>query len=179
MGYGEIPRGLSDLQVAPLTGNTPGTWVDVPGIRTLSFNMDADSDELEGSNQVIAKVMNPPSLTGSIELGRLNPAALAVLLNGSAETDGTTPNAVTTLDQTNEANMSYIQIAGQAPSADLEGSAYRVILMKVLTTGGPDESLSVNAWNTPTINFEGLDIDGVAIRRQWYETEAALPPSSD
>lgn len=178
MSYGEIPRGLADLQVAPLTGNTPGTWVDIPGARTLSFNADADSDELEGDNAIIAKVMNPPSLSGSIEIGRLNPAAMAVLIGSTASTTGTTPNAVTTLDQKSDINVSYYQIAGQAPGVDAEDSAYRVIIMKALSTSGPDESLEVNSWNTPTIDFEGLDISGVLVRREFYEKSVALPPSS-
>ena len=82
MGVAEIARGLGDLQVAPVLGDVPGVWVDVPGARSLSFNTESDSDELEGDNQVIAKVRNAPSLSGSIELGRINLAALAVLLGG-------------------------------------------------------------------------------------------------
>lgn len=174
---GEIARGLADLQVAPLeAGDVAGTWVDVPGARSLSFNTESDSDELEGDNQIIAKVRNAPSLTGSIEIGRINLAALAVMLGGEVETDGT--SGVTRLDQSATVDMSFYSIAGQAPGVDVSGSAYRVIIPKALTTSGLDETMEVNAWNTPTLNFEGLAVDGVLLTREQYETMEPLPPTA-
>lgn len=182
MAYGEIPRGLADLQVAPLTGETPGTWVDVPGARTLSFNTESDSDELEGDNTVIAKVRNPKSLSGSIEIGKINLAALAVMLGGAVTTDGDTPNEITELDELDTTDVAYYAIAGQAPGVDAAGSAYRVLIHKALTTSGLDESMTVNDWNTPTLDFEALSVmkdgDKVLLTRQQYETAVALPPAA-
>ena len=177
MAFAEIPRGLADLQIAPLVGDTPGTWVDIPGARTLSFNTEADSDELEGDNGIIAKVRNPFSLSGNIEVGRINLASQAVMVGGQAETTGTTPNSVTSLAQSGGVDVAYFTIAGQAPGVDVEGSAYRVTLLKLLTTSGPSETLEVNSWNTPTIDFEGLEVDGDLLIREQYETEVALPPA--
>lgn len=171
----EIARGLADLQVAPLTGagDTPGTWVDVPGARSLSFNVESDSDELEGDNEIIAKVRNPKSLTGSIEIGRINLAALAVMLGGQVETGGV--SGVTKLDELAGSDISFYAIAGQAPGVDVSGSAYRVVIPKALTTSGLDETMEVNAWNTPTLDFEGLAVDGVLLTREQYEDASDIP----
>ncbi len=178
MAFAEIPRGLADLQVAPLVADVPGAWADVPGARTLSFNTESESDELEGDNDIIAKVRNPSTLSGSIEVGRINFASLAVMLGGTVETTGVTPNAVSELEQAGGVSVSYFQIAGQAPGVDVEGSAYRVTIMKALVTSGLDESMEVNSWNTPSLDFEGLALGGILLRRQQFETEVALPPAA-
>ena len=99
MPYGEIPRGLADLKVYPITGvSTVGTSVDVPGARSLAFNIDSTSDELEGDNQIIAKAPGSKSMTGSMEFGRINLAALAVIFGGTVGTTGTTPSQISSLD---------------------------------------------------------------------------------
>ena len=178
MADAEIARGLADLQVAPITGaDVVGTWVDVPGARSLSFNVESDSDELEGDNGIIAKVRNPKSLSGSIEIGKINLAALAVLLGGAVETSGTGATAVSELEEEAGTSVSYYQLAGQAPGVDVEGSAYRVTIKKALTPSGLDETLEVNSWTTPSLDFEGLPIGGVLLARAQYAVEVALPPA--
>lgn len=175
MGYAEIARGLADLQVATLTGaDVAGTWVDVPGARSLSFNTESESDELEGDNQIIAKVRNAPSLSGSIELGQINLAALAVMLGGSVQTTGTTGSQVSKLAQSSTVANAFYTIAGQAPGVDAAGSAYRVTIKKAITTTGLDETMEVNSWNTPSLDFEGLAVGGVLLIREQYQTEVAI-----
>lgn len=179
MAFGEIPRGLADLQVAPLVAGNAGTFVDVPGARSLAFNTESDSDELEGDNQIIAKVRNPKSVSGSMELGKINFAALAVMLGGEAVTDSaTTPNQITRYVDRATADVAYYTIAGQAPGVDVAGSAYRVLIHKALTTSGLDETMEVNSWNTPGLDFEAVaNDDGALITREQYETMVALPPT--
>ena len=177
MGHAEIGWGLEDLQVAPITGaGVVGTWVDVPGARSLSFNVSSDSDELEGDNDIIGKVRKPKSLTGSIEIGKINLPALAVMLGGSVATSGTTPAVVSKLDEAAGSGINYYRIAGQAPGVDSVGSAYRATILQALTTSGLDEKMEVNAWNTPTLDFEGLAVGGKLLIREQFETKVALPP---
>src|SRR5690554_2989584 len=153
MAYAEIARGLDDLKVYEITGGTPAlTGTDVPGARSLSFNVESDMDELEGDNQIIAKARNPKSLSGSIEIGQINLAALAVMLGGTVETDGDSPNEVTSLEESNEVAFNFFQIVGQAPGVDASGSAYRVTIYRALVTSGLDETMEVNSWNTPTLD---------------------------
>lgn len=174
MSFGEIPRGVNDAKAYPLTGDTPGSAVDVPGIRSVTYNVESDSDELKGDDATIALVRNPAKLTGSLEVGRTNPAALAVMLGGSAATSGTTPNQIVTLNQSDAAVTAYFQLVAQANSQDANGSAYRATLKKLLATSGPSETLSVDEWSTPSIDFEGIGISGVLLSRALYETAVAL-----
>ena len=173
--FGEIPRGLEDLKVYVLTADVPGTAIDVPGIRALSFNVESDSDELEGDNSVIAVARNPKRVTGSVELGKMNLAALGALTGNTQTTAGSTPNAILSLEEAASQSTQYVQIVGQAPSQDQTGSAYRVTIYKALITTGPDESLTVNEWSTPTLDFQGVaNASGKLLRRQNYETSVVI-----
>lgn len=172
--FSEIPRGLDQLFVNVLTGDTPGANIAVPGVRGLSFNIESDSDTLEGDNTVIATVRNPKSLTGSIELGRINLAALAAMVGGTPGSSGSTPNVILTLDETSAAGTNYFQAQGNTHSQDASNSGYRAILKKLLVTSGPNESLTVNEWNTPTLDFNGVAIAGILMSRKGYETYVAL-----
>ena len=174
MAYGEIPRGIEDLKVAALSGDTPGSSVDVPGVRSLTWNVESDSDDLEGDNAIIATVRNPKSLTGSIEIGRINLAALAAMVGGTVGTSGTTPSEIKTLSESSASSTNYFQATGQAPSQDSSGSAYRALIKKALVTSGPNESMTVNEWSTPTLDFTGVAISGVLMVRSNYETSVAL-----
>lgn len=168
--FGETPRGLSDLKVLPLgASDTPGAAVDVPGARQLSFKVASDADELEGDNTVIAIARNAKKLTGSIELGKINLAALAVMVGGTVSTTGVAPKQVSTLDETDDIATIYFQAKGVAPSQDVSGAGYLVTVHKIMITGGPDETMGVNAWNTPTLDFEGVALAGKLVTRAQYQ----------
>ena len=172
--YGEIPRGLQQMYINVLTGDTPGANIQVPGIRGLNFTVESDSDTLEGDNSIIATVRNPKELTGSIELGRINLAALAAMSGETVSPGGTTPNVILTLEESSSSPTQYFQIQGNTYSQDSSGSGYRVTILKALITSGPDESLTVNEWNTPTLDFSGIAISDVLLTRKGYETYVAL-----
>lgn len=174
MSFGEIPRGMEDMKVYPLTADTPGSSTDVPGARSLQFNVASTSDQLHGDNITIAIVRNAANLTGTIEIGRVNMAGLGVMLGSTASTAGTTPNQITSLAQAAAAGSVYFQCAGQTYSQDATGSGYRATLKKLLATSGPNESLTVDAWSTPQVNFEGVAISGTLLTRANYETFTAL-----
>ena len=177
MAYGEIPRGLEDLRVAPVTGvgNTVGTFADVPGVRTFEVNISQDADRLEGDNKVIAVAPSAKSLSGSIELGQINLAALAVMKGGTVATTGTTPDAVSELDEEDTLVIKYFCIQTAAPSADVAGSEYQIEVKKVLATGGLSETMTVNDWDTPGIDYEGVAVAGVLMTRRQFETAEGLP----
>lgn len=175
MAFGEIPRGLADLKVYPITGvSTVGSSVDVPGIRSLSFNVDSSSDELEGDNTIIAKAPGPKSASGSMELGRIPLAALAVMFGGTVGTSGVTPNQISSLDRSDAVSFNFFQIVGQAPDAETSTGAYRVTLYKANATSGLDETMETSSWNTPSLDFDLVAISGNLIKRQQYETSVAI-----
>lgn len=169
---GTIPRGLNDLSAYAYPGLLK---VDIPGARSLAFTVESDSDQLEGDNEVIAVVRNPKSLTGSIELGMINLAALAAMAGGTVVNGGTGTTETLTLDESSAAGSLYFRILGQAYSMDVTNTGYRADLKKVLVTGGPNETMTVNDWNTPTLDFEGVAVGGILLSRIQYETYEALP----
>lgn len=176
MAYAEIARGFNDLKVAPVTGvdDDVGTAVDYPGARTLDFGVESDSDELEGDDTIIAIARGTKSGSGSIELGRNNPEALAVMSGGTVVTSGTTPNEVKTLEESAENDTVFFQIIGRARGADTAGSIYEPTIWKAMLTSGLNESLTQNGWNTPTGDFSFVaNADGKFLTRKWYETAPA------
>jgi hypothetical protein len=175
MGFGEIPRGLDDLKVYILTADVPGSSVDVPGAQSLEWSVESDSDELRGDNTAIALVRNPKTVSGTIRVARINLAAFAAMVGGTATTSGTSPNQIISLDESSAAPARYFQIVGQASSADTNGSAYRTTIYKALVTGGPNETLTIDEWSTPEFEFEAIaNPTGNLLKRQNYETAVAV-----
>jgi hypothetical protein len=174
--FGEIPRGLDDLKVYVLTGDTPGSAVDVPGAQSLEWSVESDSDELRGDNQAIALVRNPKTVSGTIRIAKINLPAIAAMVGGTVTTSGTGATEITTLEEDSAAPARYFQIAGQAASADSNGSAYRITIYKALVTGGPNETLTIDEWSTPEFEFEAIaNASGKLLKRQNYATLTALP----
>lgn len=178
---GAAPRGLDDLKIVALDGNddppiVDTNLIDVPGIRALNFNVESNSDELEGDNSTIAIARDAKKVTGSVELGLMNLQALAKFQGGSVVTSGTTPDRIVYLEEDAQQVTQYLQIMGQSPDRRTSGAAYRVTIYKALVTSGPDESLTVNEWSTPTLDFEGTENpDGKLLRRTHFETGADNP----
>lgn len=171
MGFGEIPRGLDDLKVYVLTGETPGSAVDVPGSQALEWSVESDSDELRGDNQAIALVRNPKTVSGTVRVARINMAAIAAMVGGTVVTTGTTPNQIISLEESSAAPARYFQVVGQAASADANGSAYRITIYKALVTGGPNETMTIDEWSTPEFEFEAIaNASGNLLKRANYET---------
>jgi hypothetical protein len=168
-----IPRGLGDLKVAKLTADTPGTNVDVYGSKSLSWNVESTSDQQTGDDSVIAIVRNPKSLTGSIGIGSVPLAALAEMVGGTVASSGTTPNQLQQLDESATAGSQYFQATGTAHNQAATGEGYQAILKKLLVTGGPNEELSGDAWDEPSLDFEGVAISGVLLSRIHQETYAS------
>lgn len=173
--YGEIARGLNDLAVYVLGGaDSPGSKVDVPGVRTLDFSTDADSDSLEGDDTMLAVAYGPKSGSGSMEMGKTNMTARAAMLGGTVSTSGTTPNEVSSWEEPGGANTIWVQIKAQALSVDTSGSAYEITIHKA-KAGSASESLGQGAWNTPSLDFEFVpNASGKFITRKQQETRVAL-----
>lgn len=176
MPFGEASRGIDDAKVYTITGaaNTVGSSVDVPGIRTVSFNTESDTDELEGDNKIIAIARGIKRFSGSIELGLINLASLAVMQGGSVTLAGTTPAATASLDELDDLVSRYFQMVISCPSMDTSASGYQVTLKKLMVTSGLDETHTVNDWTTPGYDFNGVSIAGIFATRKQFETNVPL-----
>ena len=174
MPYGEVGRGIDDLKVAVLTADTPGAMVDVPGAQQFSLNVVSETDEVKGDNTVIAKVRGAKSLEGTIGIARINLAALAAMIGGTPGTSGSTPNIILSLNESDTPISRFFQAIGQTTSWDAGGSGYRLLAKKLSVAGGPDESMTIDEFNTPTLDVEGTGISGVLLVR--YNQETAINP---
>jgi hypothetical protein len=176
MAYGEIPRGLDDLKVYVLGAmDVPGTAVDVPGAQSLDWSVNSDSDELRGDNIAIALVRNPKTVSGTIRVAKINLAAIAAMVGGTITIGSMSPTETKSLEESSAAPARYFQIIGQAASQDTNGSAYRVTIYKVLVTGGPNESLTIDEWSTPEFDFEAIsNASGNLLQRKNYELAVAI-----
>jgi hypothetical protein len=174
--YGQIPRGLGDLKVYVLdAAGAPGSAVDVTGAQSLEWSVESDSDELRGDNQAIALVRNPKTVAGTIRIAKINLTAMAAMIGGTVATSGTAPNEIQSLEEASAAPARYFQIVGQTGSQDTNGSAYRITIYKALVVGGPNESLTIDEWSTPELEFEAIaNASGNLLKRQSYQTEVAI-----
>lgn len=168
---GEIVNGLEDIKVQTFVAGAPSaTKVDLGGAQTISFNVESDSAQVRGDNQVLANVRGAKSLTGSITVARIYLPGFAAMVGGTASTTGVSPDQITTLDETSSPGSTAFQATAQAYSYDLPGSGYRVTLKKLTVTGGPNETMGDQEFDTPTIDFEGAPVSNVLLTRANYET---------
>lgn len=180
MDDGAAPRGLDDLRIVELDSSdlppiVDTNLIDVVGSRALNFNVESDSDELEGDNSTIAIARDAKKVTGSVELGLMNLDAIGTFTGGTPVDTGTGSSRIIYLEEDAQSPTQYIQIIGQAPDRRTSGCVYRVTIYKALVTSGPDESMTVNEWSTPTLDFEGTENpSGKLLRRTHFADDVAI-----
>jgi hypothetical protein len=166
--------GLSDLKVATLTGETPGTLVDVPGIRSCEVTITTDVEELRGDNTVISIVDKGQGADFSIEEGGFSMNAAEVIFGRTATDAGTTPNMTSRLDLRSTDSRPYFFLTGQAK--DDAGGDVQVVLWKAKATGNVTLNFADENFLTP--GFEGRAIgrtsDNFLATIIQHETAAAL-----
>lgn len=178
VNWGEIARGLGDLVIYPLAAaDAPGAGVDTPGIRSLNWSIESNSDEQEGDNLIIAVARSPKKSTGTIELGKNHLSAVAAMCGGTVAVTGPAgPTEICTWEEPASVSTSYFAVVGQTPSMDASNSAYRVTLYKCLATP-PAESLAQSEWNAPSLDFEGIPTAANKfIRREQFKTQVTPVP---
>jgi hypothetical protein len=123
-----LPFGLRDVKLFPLDalGETPGTAVDLPASRTLSFSESEDFEELRGDDIVQASHGSGPTVDWSLESGGISLDAYKIIAGGSVASSGVTPNVVKTYSKAGTNARPYFQIKGQVIS-DSGGDVHAVI----------------------------------------------------
>jgi hypothetical protein len=175
MAFGEVPFNLVDGKAAVLdSSDTPGTSVDIGGLQSVNYTIDSDTTEVRGDGTIIAEVRGAKRMSGGISIARIGLTALAAMVGGTASTSGSTPAQITTLNESDAPVSRYFQLTAQTDSYDTTGSAYRVVLKKLSITGGPNETLDQDAFDSPTMDFSGVGVGGVLLTRSNYETKVAL-----
>ncbi len=109
---------LVDLKVAALSGDTPGSLVDVPGIQSMQVTVTNDNTELRGDNKVIAIVDKGSGVEWSMEEGGLSLDAMAVIFGVNYTDSGTTPNIKRQWNLKSTDVRPYFFVCGKALSDD-------------------------------------------------------------
>lgn len=166
--------GLTDLKVASLTGEAPGTLVDVPGIRSCEVTLATDSDELRGDGKIISVVDKGNSVEWSMEAGGLSLDACTIILGKAPTTTGTTPAQVGRTDFKSADSRPYFYLQGQAK--DDAGGDIQVIIWKAKATGNVVLGFADESFLTPTIEGRGVGrtADDLLLTLLYHETAAAI-----
>lgn len=127
-----IPYGIRDIKLKPLPApyTTPGTSVDLPYARTMSFTEgEGDTQELRGDDVVVASRGSGIEGEWELEAGGISLDAYAVMNGGSVTETGTTPNQVKTYGKKTSDNKPRFKAFGQSISesgGDLWGVLYNL-----------------------------------------------------
>ncbi len=170
-----ITYSLTDVKIAALSGEVPGTLIDLPGARQLDVSLTTDETELRGDNKVLAIVDNGRGADWSIEEGGMSMAALQVITGKSFADTGTTPNVVRRLDLKSTDASPYFFIVGKAPSDDGIEDLH-VAVWKAKCTDTIAFSMQDGEFLTPTFGGRaiGRTSDDLLVSLIEHETATAL-----
>jgi hypothetical protein len=140
-----LPFGIRDVKVAVLGANdAPGTLVDFPGARTLSFSEAESFEELRGDDGVLAVHGSGPTVDWELEGGGFSFDAVKALYGGTVTDSGTTPNQKREYVKLDTDQRPYVKIEGQAISDS--GGDFHVTLWKARATGELSGTLADQAY---------------------------------
>lgn len=128
-----LPFGLRDVKIAVLSGDTPGTNVDLPNARTFSFSEAEDFEELRGDDGVQAVHGLGASVDWDLEAGGINFEAVKAMFGGTIEETGITPDLEKNYHKAETDVRPYFQVQGQAISDS--GGDFHCLLYKCRATG--------------------------------------------
>lgn len=125
-----LPFGIRDIKLKPLdaNGENPGTMVDLPAARTLSFTETEEFEELQGDDVTVASHGAGPVTEWELEGGGISLAAYKVFAGGTNVLTGVAPNEKRTFTKLRTDSRPYFQPEGQAISdsgGDVHGILYR------------------------------------------------------
>lgn len=173
---GEIIKGAQDAKVAILDGtDTPGTSVDILGIKSFSVDVESDSDTQTGDDSVLATTQEAKSLAISLTTAAANVAAFAALTGGTTGTSGAGSTLILTYKEPSQPVSRYTQITVQGTGRDTGGSAFRLLCYKCGIESGPSYELSEGAWMEPSMNLRGVDKAGFLYIFSNYTTGVVIP----
>ncbi len=137
-----LPFGLRDVKLTPLgaDGGTPGTAVDLPVSRTLSFSEDEDFEDLRGDDTLVASHGSGPTVSWDLESGGISLEAYAVMAGGTITSSGVSPNAKKTYSKSITDGRPYFKIEGQ--SINDNGGDFHCVIYRAKATESLEGELS-------------------------------------
>ena len=170
----QITYSLVDLKVAALSGETPGTLIDLPGVRQLDVSLTTDEAELRGDNKILSIVDNGRGAEWSIEEGGMSMAAMQVITGKSFVDTGTTPNVFRRLDFKTTDSSPYFFIVGKSDSDDAVEDIH-VAIWKAKCTDTIELSWQDGEFLTPSFSGRavGRVSDDLLVTLVQHETKGA------
>jgi hypothetical protein len=157
-----LPFGLRDVKLTPLgvDGATPGTPVDLPAARTLSFSETEEFSELRGDDTVVASHGSGPVIEWELEAGGISLEAYVVMAGGAVVESGTTPAAVATYTKSITDARPYFKIEGKAINDN--GGDFHGIIYRAKADGSLEGELTDSEFWLTTASGKGYGSNEVA-----------------
>lgn len=125
---------LTDLKIAPLTGDVPGSLIDLPGIQSCEITIGNDSTKMRGDNADLAIIDQGNALSFKLQAGGVALNVLPILLGGTTTDTGSTPNVVRSYHLLGSNARPYFFLVGVSPSDDGSQNLH-VAVWKAKATG--------------------------------------------
>ena len=167
---------ITDLKIAPVTGDTPGTLVDVPGIQSMTVKLSTENVTLRGDNTDIAVVDKGNQATFEFTEGGINFAAFDIMFGTTTAETGTTPNVVRTVDILGATARPYFFVVGKAINDSGGTQDLHIAVWKCKVTDDVEIKAADGEFIVPT--FGGLAVaradNNKVVSLVHHETAAAL-----
>jgi len=148
MSASKIPFGIADAFLLPEGG---GVGADLPVIRSLDVNVTSDSTDLTGDDQTVAIHTFNTHVEGSIEAGGISPAAIAIMIGGTAVTAA----GVTTVTFDETTQGAYFRLEAQIIDDTGEGDLH-VVVYRAKITSGPNWTFQGGEYTLTTADYTGV-----------------------
>jgi hypothetical protein len=167
---------ITDLKVAPVTGDTPGTLVDVPGIQAMTVKISTESVTLRGDNTQISVVDKGNTASFEFTEGGLNFAAMDIMFGTVTSDSGTTPNVTRTMNILGATARPYFFVVGKAINDSGGTQDLHIAVWKCKVTDDVEIKAADGEFIVPT--FGGLAVaradNNKVVSLVHHETAAAL-----
>lgn len=137
-------RGVNSCKVAVVTDNDSsysiGDYYQLPAIQEFNAEMEYDTDQLFGDEEVKDTYANPISIKGSIKNGQIDLEAFGIITGQAYAASGTTPNQIARVDLGANVQSPFLWMNVQSlyqggPDAGGSGSydfrAWKIVFMNV------------------------------------------------
>jgi|GEM_PF-4618462 len=150
---------VHDLKLYPITDPgdastdpTYGTAVDVPGVSEVTLESSITEEMLRGDGRIIDSRSVLDSLSLSFTYGKLDPAVLAVLDGGTAETGSGPSLGTTRYVRTGADIIPSFGFAALVSEVDSPGGAAKIYGYNSKINGGSLFGASDNSYNEPSFD---------------------------
>lgn len=171
IGFIPLPFGCHDIKLFSLTGEVPGSPVDLPNSQTLSFAEAEAFVQLRGDDGLVAIHGKGPAVNWDLEEGGISLQAYQTMNGGTLTTTGVTPNQVTRYDKTGNDVRPYFTVEGQAISDS--GGDFHVVIYRCKVTGDMKGDMKDGAFWVTGVKGEAIPRSSDARLYSFLQNETA------